>query len=154
MSFPGTSQPERARTTKIPQWLGFSLLTILLWGVWGATSKLVTNQISPYLYQILFTIGLLPLLPLVARSQGSGPPANRNRGIFCAFCTGILGGIGNITFYKSLAAGGKASIVVPTTSLSPLVTVILAFLVLKERASGSQKLGLLLALGAIYLLSL
>jgi bacterial/archaeal transporter family protein len=154
MSFRGTAQPETTRKQKIPPWLVFPLLTIVLWGVWGATSKLVTNQISPYLYQVLFTIGLIPLLPLVVRSQGSMPPAHRKRGIFYAFCTGILGGTGNITFYMSLAAGGKASIVVPATALSPLVTVVLAFLILKERVTGSQKLGLLLALGAIYLLSL
>jgi bacterial/archaeal transporter family protein len=153
MSFLGTAQRETARK-KIPQWLIFSLLTIVLWGVWGATSKLVTNQISPYRYQVLFTMGLIPLLPLVARSRGSTSPAHRHRGIFYAFCTGLLGGTGNITFYKSLAAGGKASVVVPATSLSPLVTVVLAFLILKERVTGSQKLGLLLALGAIYLLSL
>lgn len=59
-----------------------------------------------------------------------------------------------MTFYQSTAAGGKASIVVPATSLSPLVTVLLAFLVLGERLSRSQKLGLIFALGAIYLLSL
>jgi transporter family protein len=154
MFFLGTTRSQTTRIKKIPQWLIFSLLTIVFWGVWGATSKLVTNQIDPYRYQVLFTIGLIPLLPLVVSSRGSTSPTNRNRGIFYAFCTGILGGTGNITFYKSLAAGGKASVVVPATSLSPVVTVILAFLVLKERATASQKLGLLLALVAIYLLSL
>jgi len=79
---------------------------------------------------------------------------NRRRGIFYAFITGVLGGTGNIAFFKAFSEGGKASVVVPATSLSPLVTVILGYFLLKERASGSQKVGLALAIAAIYLLSL
>ena len=51
----------------IPPWLLYSLLTILLWGVWGATSKAVANDINPYMNQVLFTIGLVPVLSLVVR---------------------------------------------------------------------------------------
>jgi transporter family protein len=53
-----------------------------------------------------------------------------------------------------LTAGGQAAIVVPLTAMSPLVTVLMALVLLRERLSASQKLGLALALAAIYLLSL
>jgi transporter family protein len=79
---------------------------------------------------------------------------NRKRGIFFAFLTGILGGTGNIVFFKSLSMGGRASVVVPMSGLAPLVTVVVAFFVLHERMSAYQKIGLGLALAAIYLLSL
>src|SRR3989454_11910596 len=104
-------------------------------------------------YTTLFTIGLVPVLSLVVHSPRLAGGKSRKHGIFYAFITGILGGAGNILFFKSLTMGGRAAVVVPMTSLSPLVTVILAFLVLRERISASQIIGLAVAVVAIYLLS-
>jgi bacterial/archaeal transporter family protein len=78
----------------------------------------------------------------------------RRAGIGWAFLTGILGGAGNIAFFRALVVGGQASIVVPVTALFPLVTVILALAVLRERIGLLQKIGLALALIAIYLISM
>ena len=64
------------------------------------------------------------------------------------------GGAGNIAFFHALVMGGKASIVGPVTALFPLVTVILAVTLLHERIGTAQKIGLALALAAIYLLSM
>lgn len=139
---------------RIPLWLIYSILTVLLWGVWGATSKAVANDINAYMNQVLFTIGLIPLLMLVVRSSQLRGGRDRKRGIYYAVITGILGGTGNILFFTSLTMGGRASVVVPMTSLSPLGTVVLAFLVLRERISKSQILGLAIAFVAIYLLSM
>lgn len=146
--------PFEAARKRVPAWLVYSLLTIVLWGIWGATSKAVANDINAYMNQVLFTIGLLPLLVLVIRSRRLAGGKNRRRGIFYAFITGILGGTGNILFFTSLTMGGRAAVVVPMTSLSPLATVILAFIVLREKISTSQVLGLALAFVAIYLLSM
>ena len=75
----------------------------------------------------LFTLGLLPLMLIVWRSpRNAGGGKGRKIGIAWAFLTGILGGTGNIAFFRALVMGGKASIVSPVTALFPLVTVILA----------------------------
>jgi bacterial/archaeal transporter family protein len=137
----------------LPLWLVYSVSTILLWGVWGAVSKAVASDINAYMNQVLFTIGLIPLLVLVVRSSRLTGGKHRKRGISYAFLTGILGGTGNILFFTSLTMGGSASVVVPMTSLSPLVTVVLAFLALREKISSTQVVGLVLAFAAIYLLS-
>lgn len=136
------------------RWLFYSLLTILLWGGWGAISKAVADDINAYMNQFLFTLGLLPLMLLFFRSPRLAGGRNRKRGIFFAFLTGILGGLGNIAFYKSLSMGGRVTVVVPMGGLSPLVTVVVAFVVLRERMSAYQKVGLAIALAAIYFLSL
>ncbi len=146
--------PPDSGESSFPAWLGYSLLTILLWGVWGALTKAISTDLDAYTNQVLFSFGVLPVMAFALFSPRLAGGANRRRGIFYAFITGILGGAGNIAFFKAFTAGGKASVVVPATSLSPLVTVILGFLLLKERASGWQKVGLLLAMAAIYLLSL
>ena len=139
----------------MPRWLAFSLLTILVWGAWGAVSKVASDGVDANTNQIFFTFGLLPLILLVWRSPRNKPAGEGRRiGIRWAFLTGILGGTGNIAFFRALVMGGKASIVSPVTALFPLVTVILAVTFLHERIGTAQKVGLALALAAIYLLSM
>jgi transporter family protein len=137
----------------IPRWLGYSLLTIVCWGAWGAVSKVASNGVDADTNQIFFTLGLLPLMVLVLRSARLRAGKPGRAGIGWAFLTGILGGTGNIAFFRALVVGGNASIVVPVTALFPLVTVVLAVGFLRERIGRAQQLGLLLAFVAIYLLS-
>lgn len=138
-------------------WLVWSLATIALWGVWGLVSKLASEGVDAYTNQLLYTVGLLPLVVFVWRSprlrgDSPGTPAFR-WGLFWAFLTGILGGTGNIAFFQAFVAGGKASIVTPVTALFPVVTVLLAVIFLRERIGKTQWGGLALAFMAIYLLS-
>jgi transporter family protein len=139
----------------MPAWFFYSLLTILAWGAWAAVSKIASGGVDAYTNQFFFSIGLLPLVVLVGWRSGQGKLGRGSaKGVGWAFLTGILGGAGNIAFFHALIIGGKASIVVPTTALFPLVTVILAVVLLHERVNIRQRVGLVLALAAIYLLSL
>ena len=134
-------------------WLFYTLLTALLWGVWGFEAKLLMDRASPYAGQVLFTFGLVVPLAVVLFSKRRFSGEHRARGTFYAVLTGLLGGGGNIAFYVALNSG-SASTVVPLTSLSPLVTVLVGVVFLKERMRARQYAGLALALVAIYLLSL
>lgn len=138
----------------MPRWLAFSLLTIFVWGAWGAVSKVSSDAVDANTNQVFFSFGLLPLILIVWRSSRAGAERKGYRaGIAWAFLTGILGGTGNIAFFHALRIGGKASIVAPVTALFPLVTVVLAVTLLHERIGTAQKIGLVTALAAIYLLS-
>jgi transporter family protein len=149
------SRTAMPRILGMPRWLAFSLLTILVWGSWGAVSKVAADGVDANTNQILFTFGLLPLILIAWRSpRNSGGGAGRRAGIAWAFFTGILGGTGNIAFFHALSMGGKASIVSPVTALFPLVTVLLAVTFLHEKLGTAQQAGLVLALVAIYLLSM
>jgi transporter family protein len=139
----------------LPRWLAFSLLTILVWGCWGAVSKVASDGVDADSNQVFFSFGILPLVLLAWRAMKTGTSGRSRRiGIGWAFLTGILGGTGNIAFFHALSLGGKASIVSPVTALFPLVTVALAVTLLHERVGNAQKIGLALALVAIYLLSM
>ena len=137
----------------MPAWLAYTLLTVVLWGVWGFESKLLVNRVSPYTGQVLFTFGLLAPAAFVMMSPRRFAGRRKRLGSFFAFLTGLLGGLGNVAFFVALAKG-SASVIVPLTSLSPLVTVLVGVLVLKEKMRWRQYVGLALALAAIYLLSL
>jgi transporter family protein len=107
--------------------------------------------------QLLFTVGIAPLLIFVSWKVSKGIPGEnrkgRGRGVFWAFLTGILGGLGNMAYFQAMVKGGKASVVTPVTALFPMVTVLLALLFLKERLGRVQWIGLGLAFVAIYLLN-
>jgi len=157
----GTSPESRvnqtSRTGRLPKWLLWSLVTIVLWGTWGLVSKVASAGMDAYVNQLLYTAGLAPLLVFVAwtvhRQSGEDKRDGRAMGIFWAFFTGILGGVGNIFFFQAMVAGGKASVVAPVTALFPMITVLLALIFLHERLGRVQWLGLGLAFVAIYLLS-
>ena len=134
-------------------WLLYTLVTVVFWGVWGFESKLLVDRTSPYTGQLLFTAGLLVPAAFVLLSARRFAGKRKKLGFCFAFITGILGGLGNVAFFVALAKG-SASVIVPLTSLSPLVTVLVGVLILKEKMRWFQHIGLLLALVAIYLLSL
>jgi drug/metabolite transporter (DMT)-like permease len=137
----------------LPQWLRYSLLAMLAYGVWGAVSSLESQNVSALKLQIVSTIGLFPVALVLAFSKNLGRGANRSRGILLAVATGMLGGTGNLTLYETLRVGGKASVVFPLTGMYPLVTIVVARFLLKERLNRVQALGIALALAAVYLFS-
>jgi transporter family protein len=137
----------------MPRWLSYSLVTIVLFGVWGFVSTVVTKEVAPLTVQILSTIGLLPVALVLVFSRNLKKGTNFGRGILLATATGVLGGTGNIAMYKALQLGGEGSAVIPLTGMYPLVTVILARFLLKEKLNRIQSLGIVLALVAIYLFS-
>jgi bacterial/archaeal transporter family protein len=145
------------RSTRLPRWLFWALVTIVLWGTWGLVSKIASEGVDAYVNQLLFTAGLAPLMIFVAftvhRQRGKESREGRLQGVFWAFLTGILGGVGNIFFFQAMVKGGNASIVAPVTALFPMITVLLALMFLKERLGRVQWIGLILAFAAIYLLS-
>src|SRR5947209_12880413 len=107
-------------------WMLLSIATVLLWGSWGLESKIIVDRISPWMNQVLFSIGLLPLMAWILfwknLRQTTGQP---KKGAAYGLLTGIFGGLGNVTFYLALSRG-KASLVVPMVGLAPLMTVVLA----------------------------
>ncbi len=137
----------------MPRWLSYTLLTVLFWGLFGVTSKAATNTVAPMLNQVLFTVGLAPLVLALSRSKKLSSGTNKARGAWLGFATGIFGGIGNIAFFEAFSHGGKASTVVTSTGLYPLVTIVFGLSLLKERLNRVQGVGIVLATIAIYLFS-
>ena len=134
-----------------PKWLRHCLLCIGWWGVFGFLAKLGSNDSSPSNLQVLFTVGMVPLILVVLVRSKLRVETDR-RGIAYGVLNGILAGLGSLAYFAAMSRG-QASIVGPVTSLFPLVTVVLALLLLKERINRLQGIGIILALVAIGLLS-
>src|SRR5262245_52252888 len=135
----------------MPRWLVYSLLALLFWGAWAVIYKRV--PFSPLDGQALSTVGILPVILALApwaKSRGGTAP---RRGSSLAFAAGLLATGGNIAYYAALGGSTPASTIVPLTALYPLVTVVLALLLLRERVHRWQAAGVLLSLLAIYVLA-
>jgi drug/metabolite transporter (DMT)-like permease len=132
-------------------WILWTLLTLLAWGVWAVLYKLFEGGISDAQLQAISTIGVLPVLVLLSAMPDAAPSGNRRRGIALALGSGIVSCLGNIAFYDVLSRGAKAAAVIPITDLYPVVTILLAVVLLKEKLNWLQMAGICLSIGAIYL---
>ena len=67
--------------------------------------------------------------------------------------SGVATGLGTLGYYAALRQQ-DASVVSPITGLFPVLTVVLAFIVLRERLNKVQMGGMVLALASIVVLSI
>ncbi|MCL4503743.1 MAG: EamA family transporter [Deltaproteobacteria bacterium] len=132
-------------------WLGFSLLAVGLWGLWGFLSKLATLQLSAGAAYLMSIAGHLAVIAFLAATGGLAIPW-QPAGLAAALAAGICMAFGLLFFFRALA-GGAASVVVPLTSLYPLITVVLSWAILQEDFTLRRLVGVALALVAVWLLS-
>jgi drug/metabolite transporter (DMT)-like permease len=109
--------------------------------------------VSAWQVQSLSTIGLVPVILWLARSPAFASGLRARLGFWQAFGAGAVASAGNVACYQALASGGNAASVIPFTSLYPLVTILLAVVVLQERLNRFQWGGILASLAALYLLN-
>jgi transporter family protein len=132
-------------------WLGFSLLALTLWGVWGFLGKVATQILpSPAVYLLTISGHLVVVAYLLV--SGLGPVSWQPWGVGAAVGSGIAMAVALLLFLKALARG-PALVVVPLTALYPAVTVILSWIFLREALTLRHLVGLGLALAAVWLLS-
>lgn len=132
--------------------LFLGLIVILLWGIWGFAAKVAISDIG---LQAIFWISVISDILIVLYlliSNQFFPLRLEEKGIMYSIISGITGGIAIILFYILLKKY-HASIVLPLTSLYPVVVVILGILILKEKITYLNGIGVVLALISIYLLS-
>ena len=132
-------------------WLGFSLLALSLWGVWGFLGKVASQSLPAPAVYLLTISGHLVVVAFILL-EGLGPVAWQPAGVTAALGSGLAMAVALLVFLKALARG-PALVVVPLTGLYPAVTVILSWLFLKEALTLRHLAGLALALAAVWLLS-
>jgi uncharacterized membrane protein len=135
----------------IPRWFIATLLALFCWGIWALLGKVIGDGLTGAQTQALSTLGMVPVMLGLAFSKRIRGSTAVARGSAFAFVAGLLGCAGNVVYYEILKRGDKASTVVPLTALYPIITILLAVLLLKEKVNRIQVIGIVLALAAIYL---
>jgi transporter family protein len=131
-------------------------LTVLAWGAWGFFGKLALqrNMAPLHLFLVEVTVSLLfavVLSPQIYSKQSA--PAWRDSWNVFGLYSGLGLAVGLVLYYFALHTG-SATIVVPLTAVYPAVAVLLSVLILHERPSSAQWIGIACTIvGAMLLLS-
>lgn len=140
------------RTLKA-QWFWYSMLCVLCWGGWALLSKLGSREIPPKTMQFLFTVGTVPVcIALLAARKFKLEKSPK--GITFAVLNGVLSGVGGLALFAAYHTNTNTSLVTAATALYPMVTVVLALLILRERFRSIQAIGLVFAAIAFVIFSL
>jgi transporter family protein len=134
-------------------WLVFAVVALVLWGITGVTQKLSTNRISSARSFLWFCWAMVALSAVVFVFVHPNWILARVV-VISAVAGGTLNALGAWTSFRALESGGKASIVISLISLYPLLTVLLAVMILHERLTWMQMAGAGIAIVAAILLSL
>ena len=134
------------------RWFYYSLLCILCWGGWALCSKAGSREIPTETMQYLFTVGSVPIaLALLAGRRFRLEKSVK--GISYALLNGVLSAIGTLALFAAYHTNGNTSIITATSALYPMITVVLAVVILRERFGPIQVVGLAFAAVAIVIFS-
>lgn len=144
----GTSGSSARRT-----WVGCSLTTVVLWGVWGALSGLSAEHGFPD--TLVYGVWALTMIPpaLFVLWLGGWRLDRTPRAVVYGLLIGLLGAGGQMLLFHTLTVG-PAYFIFPIISLSPVVTIALSFVLMRERTGRAGTLGIALALVSLPLLNL
>jgi uncharacterized membrane protein len=134
-------------------WVVYALVTVALWGVWGALAGLSSQHGFPdtLVYCVWALTMIPPALFILARAGWKldfSPQA-----IVYGMTIGLLGAGGQMLLFKALTIG-PAYFIFPIISLSPAITIVMSFALLRERTGKLGALGIALALVALPLFDL
>lgn len=133
-------------------WLVFALVTTIFWGVWGAFIEITEQAGFPAtLGYVVWSLTMIPPA-LIALKLVNWKIEKDKRSILLGSAIGFLGAGGQLILFHGVSIG-PAYIIFPIIALSPVITVLLSIIILKEKTNSKGWLGIILALIAIPLLS-
>lgn len=132
-------------------WFVSALLAMIIYGFWGFFPKIAVSYISPKSALVYQVAGAL-LVGIIVLAQVGFRPDTHPKGVVFALLTGVAGVLGTL-FYYGAARAGNISVVASLTALYPIITILLAFLVLREPITAKQLLGIVFAMTAIALVA-
>ncbi|NQV15346.1 DMT family transporter [bacterium] len=133
-------------------WLVYAIVTTSFWGIWGALIEITEKAGFPAtLGYVVWSLTMIPPA-IVALKLIDWKLEYDKKSILWGAVIGFTGAGGQLILFQTLRMG-PAYMIFPIISMSPVITIILSFIFLKERASKRGWIGIVAALIAIVLLS-
>lgn len=128
-------------------WLVYALVTTAAWGAWGALIQAPTNAGFPE--TLGYVVWALTMIPpaIVAMFLAGWKLETDSRSIVIGSAAGFLGAGGQLILFKTVPPA-PAYLVFPFIALSPLVTIVMALVISREKAKVLGWIGIILALVA------
>ncbi len=129
-------------------WLWYAIATTVLWGFWGAFTGLSAQRGFPE--TLVYCVWALTMIPpaLFALARTGWKLERDPRSVFHGLVIGFLGAGGQLILFYAVTKG-PAYLIFPVISLSPVVTIALSYLLLRERTTWLGAIGIALALIAL-----
>jgi len=130
-------------------WLLPAGVTMICWGIWGFIPKITTRYINPLSASVYEGLGSA-IFAIIILFSLSFKPEFHPKGVSLAFITGLLGMLGAL-FYLFAMPKGKVSVIATMTALNPIITIGLAYFILKEPITLKEGIGMVFAFIAMVL---
>jgi drug/metabolite transporter (DMT)-like permease len=125
-------------------WLRYALLTTIMWGVWGAFTSLPSEHGFPdTLTYVVWALTMIPPAVWALRRADTGLQRDA-RSVVLGLTIGLLGAGGQMLLFRAVTLG-PTYLVFPIVSLSPVITILLSLLLLRERTGRLGLAGITLA---------
>lgn len=131
-------------------WLFYAIVTTVFWGVWGALIG-IPEGFPATLGYVVWALTMIPPA-IVALWNIKWKLEYDSSSIFWGCLAGFLGAGGQLILFEAVRLG-PAYLIFPFIALSPVITIILALVFLKEKTGKLGWIGIFIALVAIFLLS-
>ena len=129
-------------------WLIYALITTAFWGVWGAFAEFPTRHGFPdTLVYVVWALTMIP--PAVFAMQRAGWRVLRDRkSVLLGALIGFTGAGGQMLLFHAVHTG-PTYLIFPIIALSPVITIALSMVFLKERVTRVGAVGVAFALIAL-----
>lgn len=128
--------------------LVYALVTTLFWGVWGAFAGMPAEHGFPEtLIYVVWAITMIPPALYALGRSGWKLPTDR-RSVMLGALIGLTGAGGQMLLFHAVHTG-PTYLIFPLIALSPVVTIAMSLLWLRERTTVIGALGILIALAAL-----
>ena len=126
-------------------WLVYALVTLGFWGVWGAFTGLPANHGFPE--TLIYCVWALTMIPpaLFALARVGWRLQRDPWSLLYGSLIGFLGAGGQMLLFHAVRIG-PPYLIFPVISLSPLITIVMSLVVLRERTGKLGAVGIILAL--------
>ncbi len=133
-------------------WISFVFIHVAFMGVWGALIEIPEkNGFPPTLGYVVWALTMIPAAGIALFSIQWKLDSDK-RSVLLGSLAGLLGAVGQLVLFFTLTKA-PAYLVFPLLSLTPVVTILLALIFLKEKTGRLGWTGIVAAVVAILLLS-
>jgi drug/metabolite transporter (DMT)-like permease len=125
-------------------WLRYALLTTVTWGLWGAYTSLPSEHGFPdtLTYVVWALTMIAPAIWAIWRADTA--LQRDGRSVALGLAIGLLGAGGQMLLFRAVTVG-PTYLIFPIVSLSPVVTILLSLVLLRERTGKLGVAGITLA---------
>ncbi len=134
-------------------WLLYALVTTVFWGVWGALIEMPEKAGFPATLGYIVWALTMIIPAVIALKLINWKVEFDIKSIGFGAIIGFLGAGGQLILFTNALTRGPAYLIFPIISLSPVITILISYFILKERTNKRGWLGIILALIAIPLFS-